>query len=128
MNKEVKEITREGRTLWVNLNLTPSFDERGNVMGILGIGEDITERKKMDESLRESGEKYRTILESIEEGYFEVDLTGNFTFLNDALCKISGYTRDELLGMNNRQYTAPKTAKKMYQILAKSTGQEKLHE
>jgi PAS domain S-box-containing protein len=116
MNKEVKQITREGRTLWVNLNLTPSFDERGNVIGILGIGEDITERKKMDESLRESEEKYRTILESIEEGYFEADLTGNFTFLNDALCKISGYTRDELLGMNNRQYTAPKTAKKMYQI------------
>jgi PAS domain S-box-containing protein len=118
MNKEVKEITRDGRTLWVNLNLTPSFDERGNVMGILGIGEDITERKKMDESLRESEEKYRTILESIEEGYFEVDLTGNFTFLNDALCKISGYTRDELLGMNNRQYTAPETAKKMYQIFS----------
>ncbi|MBW2003886.1 MAG: PAS domain S-box protein [Deltaproteobacteria bacterium] len=116
MSKEVKEITREGRTLWVNLNLTPSFDERGNVMGILGIGEDITERKEMDESLRESEEKYRTILESIEEGYFEVDLTGNFTFLNDALCKISGYTRDELLGMNNRQYTAPETTKKMYQI------------
>lgn len=116
MSKEVKEITREGRTLWVNLNLTPSFDERGNVMGILGIGEDITERKKMDEALRESEEKYRTILESIEEGYFEVDLAGNLTFLNDALCKISGYTRDELLGMNNRQYTAPETAKKMYQI------------
>ena len=116
MNKEVKEITREGRTLWVNLNLTPSFDERGNVMGILGIGEDITERKKMDDALRESEEKYRTILESIEEGYFEVDLAGNLTFLNGALCKIFGYTRDELLGMNNRQYTAPETAKKMYQI------------
>jgi two-component system cell cycle sensor histidine kinase/response regulator CckA len=112
MNKEVKEITREGRTLWVNLNLTPRFDERG----ILVIGEDITERMKMDEALRKSEEKYRTILESIEEGYFEVDLAGNFTFLNDALCKISGYARDELLGMNNRQYTTSDTAKKMYQV------------
>jgi two-component system cell cycle sensor histidine kinase/response regulator CckA len=116
MNKEVKEITREGRTLWVNLNLTPRFDERGNVMGILGIGEDITERKKMDEALRESEEKYRTILESIEEGYFEVDLAGNLTFLNDALCKIFGYARNGLLGMNNRQYTTLETAKKMYQV------------
>jgi two-component system cell cycle sensor histidine kinase/response regulator CckA len=116
VSKEMKEITSEGRTLWVNLNLTPSFDERGNVMGILGIGEDITERKKMDEVLRKSEEKYRTILESIEEGYFEVDLAGNFTFLNDALCKISGYARDELLGMNNRQYTTPETATKMYQV------------
>jgi two-component system cell cycle sensor histidine kinase/response regulator CckA len=116
VSKEMKEITSEGRTLWVNLNLTPSFDERGNVMGILGIGEDITERKKMDEVLRKSEEKYRTILESIEEGYFEVDLAGNFTFLNDALCKIFGYARDELLGMNNRQYTTPETARKMYQV------------
>jgi two-component system cell cycle sensor histidine kinase/response regulator CckA len=116
VSKEVKEITSEGRTLWVNLNLTPRFDEKGNVIGILGIGEDITERKKMDEALRKSEEKYRTILESIEEGYFEVDLAGNLTFLNDALCKISGYTRDEILGMNNRQYATPETAKKMYKV------------
>jgi len=38
------------------------------------------ERKKTEEALRQSEEKYRNILESIEEGYYEVDLTGNFTF------------------------------------------------
>jgi len=72
-------------------------------------------RKQNEEALRVSEEKYRTILESIGEGYYEADLTGNFTFFNDALCRIWGYPKDELMGMNNRTYTDPETAKKLYE-------------
>lgn len=68
------------------------------------------------QKLQESEGKYRTILESMEEGYFEIDLTGNFTFFNDSLCSIFGYPRDELIGMNNRDYTDPETSRKMYQM------------
>jgi len=70
------------------------------------------------QKLQESEEKYRSILESVEEGYFEVDLAGNLTFLNDSLCRILGYSRKELSGLNNRDYTSPKTAKKMYRIFS----------
>ena len=63
---------------------------------------ETTERHQTDETLRENEERYRTILESIEEGYFEVDLKGTFTFFNDSLCVVLGYSRDELEGMNNR--------------------------
>jgi PAS domain S-box-containing protein len=73
--------------------------------------EDITERKKAEETLRESEEKYRAILESIEEGYYEVDLRGNITFCNDYLCKILGYPREELVGTNNRRYMNQANAK-----------------
>jgi len=72
------------------------------------------ENKQVEEALKGSDEKYRAILETIEEGYFEVDLAGNLTFLNDSLCKILGYPRHKLLDMNNRHYTTPETAKKMY--------------
>ena len=48
----------------------------------------INERKKAVEALKASEEKYRTILESIEEGYYEVDLEGYFVFVNDSLSKI----------------------------------------
>jgi len=66
--------------------------------------------------LQESEEKYRTIIESTEEGYFEIDLAGKLTFFNESLCKISGYSQGELKGMNYRDYATPETATKMYQV------------
>jgi len=77
--------------------------------------EDITEQKRIEEALRESEERYRTILENIEDGYFEVDLAGNFTFFNNALCKILGYAKEEMMGMNNRQYMDQMTAQRIFQ-------------
>ena len=76
---------------------------------------EITERKMAEEELREREERYRTILENMEEGYYEVDLAGNFTFFNDAMCKIRGISRDDLMGMNNRDYMAPETAEEVYE-------------
>jgi diguanylate cyclase (GGDEF)-like protein/PAS domain S-box-containing protein len=80
---------------------------------------DITERKRAEESLRFSEEKYRTILENIQEGYFEVDLAGNLTFYNDPVCEIMGYTREELMSMNYKKYTGNEMAVKVYQAFNK---------
>ena len=83
------------------------------------------ERKQAEEALRESEEKYRTILESIEEGYYEVDLAGSFTFFNDSLCKIIGYPKEETRGMNYREYTDEKNAKRLFETFNKvcTTGE-----
>ncbi len=74
-------------------------------------------RREADNALRESSEKYRTILESIEEGYFETDQKGNLTFSNEAFGKILGYPRNQLLGMNSRDYTTTDTAEKISRIM-----------
>ncbi len=63
------------------------------------------------EALEASEEKYRSILEKIEDGYFEVDLAGNFTFFNDSSCRILGYSKEELMGMNSREYLDKENAK-----------------
>jgi len=68
------------------------------------------------EALHNTEKRYEAILEGIEEGYFEVDLAGNLTFFNESLCRISGYPREKLSGMNSRDYTDPETAKTMYDI------------
>jgi diguanylate cyclase (GGDEF)-like protein/PAS domain S-box-containing protein len=73
------------------------------------------ERKRAEEALRESEERYRTILENVEDGYYEVDLAGNLTFFNDSMCRISGIPREELMGMNNRQYSDQENAEKVFQ-------------
>lgn len=64
---------------------------------------------------KESVQGYQEILEGIEEGYFEVDLAGNLTFFNDSMCRIADLPREKLMGMNNRDYTTPDTARKMFE-------------
>ena len=80
---------------------------------------EIAERKRTEEALKESEEKYRTILENIEDGYFEVDIAGNLTFFNDSLCRMLGYSKDEMIGMNSRKYTDQENAKKLYEAFNK---------
>ncbi len=112
---EKRYLKQNGDSLWGIVRATAIKDNNDNLLYWLALIEDITERKAAKEALKQTGKRYRNILESIEEGYFEVDLKGNFTFFNDQVCKITGYPHPELMGMNNRQYTSPATARKMYQ-------------
>ena len=83
--------------------------------GLICVVRDITERKRAEDALKNSEEKYRTILENIEDGYYEVVLNGNLTFFNDSMCQIWGYPKEELMGMNYREYTDAENAKKLFQ-------------
>jgi len=65
---------------------------------------DVTDRKKAEEALRKSEERYRTILEDMGKGYYEVDLAGNITFVNDSICRMLGYSSREVIGTNYRRY------------------------
>ena len=105
--------------------LSPVKEPDGRTTAVTVVSKDIIALKRTEEVLRESEVKYRTILESIEDGYFEVDIRGNFTFFNDSLCKIHGYSKHKLMGMNNREYVDEETAKKIYQAFNKvyTTGE-----
>ena len=100
-------------------------DAEGNPTGFFGFERDVTERIQTEEALRKSEERYRMILDTIEDGYYEVDLAGNMTFCNNAMCRIAGISHEELIGMNNREYVSPETAKEMYRVFNKiyRTGQ-----
>ena len=78
------------------------------------LKEEMSQRLQTELELGENREKYRIILESIEEGYFETDLGGNITFFNDATSRILGWDRSELPGMNVRQYTSRDTAQELF--------------
>jgi PAS domain S-box-containing protein len=106
---------KDGRKIYALLTVNTREDRKGNIVGYKGTIKDITDRKQAEEALRLSEEKYRTILESIDEGIYEVDLAGNFTFVNNSMARIFGYPKEELMGMNNRQYTDQENAKKLFQ-------------
>ncbi len=83
----------------------------GRAVGRVWSFRDVTDRRTAERALRDSEEKYRAILSSIDEGYYEVDRQGQFTFLNDALCRHLGYERQDLLGVNSRLYTDAENAR-----------------
>jgi two-component system, cell cycle sensor histidine kinase and response regulator CckA len=113
-NLEIKMARRDGTEIWAEIQNSFLLDDRGRVAGIIGVARDITQRRAYEQALLESEAKYRSILESIDEGYYEVDLAGNFTFVNRAVCEILGYTHKELIGLNNRDYTTEETSRKLF--------------
>jgi PAS domain S-box-containing protein/putative nucleotidyltransferase with HDIG domain len=103
----------------------PILNTKGEPTYLLGISEDITDRKRNDEALRESEGKYRGILENMDDAYYELDLSGNLVFFNDALISKTGFPREELMGMNYKQYISPETVKPVTMIFSEiyRTGQ-----
>lgn len=70
--------------------------------------------ERMTAAFRESEERYRTIIASLEDAYFEADLAGDLVFFNQALVRLLGYPARELKGMNNRVYMDADNAQKVY--------------
>jgi PAS domain S-box-containing protein len=112
---EVVYVSKKGIPRTYELTASLIRDAHGKPIGFRGVSRDVTERKQMEEALRQSEEQYRTIIETMQEGYFEIDLKGSYTFANQALCKRQGYSKDELIGMNNRQFQDETNAQKAYQ-------------
>ncbi len=73
------------------------------------------EQGKVEKALQESEKRYREILLNIEDGYLELDLSGNLIFFNPTVCKYSGYSADELTGMNNRTLMDERQSKIAYE-------------
>jgi diguanylate cyclase (GGDEF)-like protein/PAS domain S-box-containing protein len=94
---------KDGAIVFLESTIDLQTNEAGEVIGFRTVSRDITERKLLEEALMQSEERYRTILQEMEDAYYEVDLAGNFTFVNDATCRDTGYSRDELIHMNYRK-------------------------
>jgi PAS domain S-box-containing protein len=77
------------------------------------VAKDRLKRKHAEEAQRNSEEKYRSLVESLEEGIAKADSNGVLTFVNSAVCKILGYSKEELLGKNLREFIAPEDADKV---------------
>ena len=73
----------------------------------------INQRSAAEAALRESEEKFRNIIETAPDGYYEVDMVGNFKFFNDSMSKILGYSRSELSAMNQRKSMDETNARKL---------------
>jgi len=105
---------------WVEDHISWQKDESGNVASQNGLIYDITERKRAEEALSRSEERYRTILEKMGDSYFEVDLGGHITFANDSTCRNLRFSREELIGKSYKAFTVEKDFDTVYKAFTQA--------
>jgi two-component system cell cycle sensor histidine kinase/response regulator CckA len=94
---EEKETWPDGRVTWASTTKVPIRAANGEVVGLVGISRDITERKRAEAALRESEGRYRRLHESIRDAFVIVDMSGRILESNRAYQEMLGYTADEVL-------------------------------
>ncbi len=106
---------RAGEEILLEYNNSLVKDAYGRPTGVRGIARNITEQHNARKALKKSEEKYRTILDSIEDAYYEVDLAGKITFFNNAALHMLGYTAEELAEKNYRDLVHEKDKKTIFE-------------
>jgi PAS domain-containing protein len=88
-----------GRQVLLNTVKTPFGNVRGEAGGVLGISRDITAQFQVQADLKARDETYRAMLSTAVDGFWIADVNGQLIEVNEAYARMSGYTREELLGM-----------------------------
>lgn len=87
--REARTRTPDGTDNWVSMNVTPVFDDNGDLIKYISVATNITELVKLEE-------QYEHLVEGSSEAIYEIDLNGQFYFVNDQLASLTGYTKEEL--------------------------------
>lgn len=100
-NEEWITYATDGRKAMLETIKTPMYDTHGTLLGVLGIGRDITKRKMAEEQLRESETKYRNLIETMPDGFYRSTPEGKFVDVNEAMVKMLGYeSREDLMSID----------------------------
>jgi PAS domain S-box-containing protein len=100
-------IRKDGRLIWTEQKITPFYDDQGELVAVDGIGRDVTERKKVEEALRRSEERFRSSFRDAAIGMALVGTDGRWLQVNRSLCQMLGYSEEELLGKTFQGITHP---------------------
>jgi PAS domain S-box-containing protein len=108
---------RDGSERLMSLSVRMLYDAAGKPDGHEGIARDITDRKRTEQALKRSEEKYRTMIESLEEGYFELDAGCCLTFFNDAFCRMVGCAKEACAGIDLQTLLPAEAVVRLSQML-----------
>src|SRR3712207_3125112 len=103
----LRNYRKDGTLFWNELYISPVHDDAGRLTNFVGVQNDITERRSIEEVLRESEERFRATFEHAAVGAAQVGIDGRWLRVNRHLCEIVGYTHEEMLGMTFADITHP---------------------
>jgi diguanylate cyclase (GGDEF)-like protein/PAS domain S-box-containing protein len=98
VNEEWITFANDGHRELLETTKTPMFDEKGDLIGVLGIGHDITQNWEMQQQLLEERDRSQSYLETVEAIIVTLDAEGRVTMINRKGCELLGYRKEELLG------------------------------
>jgi PAS domain S-box-containing protein len=119
---EVTAVNRDGREF--RAEFYSAIEDREGALFITTVVRELTPDGRAEAAFRQS-ERYRAILDQIEDGCCVVDLRGNYLFVNDAFCRLYGFDKREILGSNFRQSADPERVDKVREMYSQvfTTGQ-----
>jgi PAS domain S-box-containing protein len=121
---ELEIIAKGGRRLALEVS-TRLIYAGGSPVGVQGIARDITARKGTEEALKDSEEKFRSIVETTNEWIWAIDLAGKHTYTNPAIEHILGYTVEEVLGVDVFEFLHPEDRKEFEKLLPQSIREQR---
>jgi PAS domain S-box-containing protein len=116
---ETKIKRKDGQTRIISWNERALTDQDGKAIGTIAIGHDITERKKMEEALRENEERFRRVFEEGPLGMALLSLDYHSVRVNETLCRMLGYSQHELTGLKFTDITHPEDMREGVELTEK---------
>jgi PAS domain S-box-containing protein len=117
---ETERVRKDGKRLLVSLTLSPIRDPDGRLIGVSTIARDITERKKAEIAIQRANAYNRSLIEASLDPLVTISQDGTISDVNDATVRITGRTREELIGTDfSRYFTEPEMAKAGYEKVFK---------
>jgi PAS domain S-box-containing protein len=104
---EKRYIRKDGVEVWIQEFASVIFDENERVDRFVGVVQDITERKKIEDALRQSEQRFRAVFNNASVGIDLLDRFGRFVEVNSALANMLGYTKEELVERTALDLTHP---------------------
>jgi len=104
---ETQRQTKDERLIDVSVTVSPIKDAAGKVIGVSKVARDITESKRVEEERRASEGRYRSLFDNAPDGIVIATPEGYYTDANFSFCRMLGYTREEMIGLNGRDIVAP---------------------
>ncbi len=126
-NNKNENIRRSGERVWVAWTNKPIFNQAGQIIEILCVGNDITGHKQVEDELRKSEEEYRLLVENINDALYITDEKGLFIYMSPVIEKISGYHPSELIGRPFSDFLHPEDLPRIFEnfqrVLSGKNGQ-----
>src|SRR5206468_385166 len=103
-NYELTARRKDGHETVVSYNAAPFYDREGRLQGVFAAAREVSEQKKLEQQLREQQNYLRGLIESSVDGLITVDPQGFITDVNEQMCRMTDYEREDLIGSPFKQY------------------------